>query len=179
MRIFTLSLLCLLLSIRGQSFPVHSVTPDAATTSTISLEDIRDLKNKELGKKLGRRLSLRESLTFSLIRGKLKRAAKKAKKHGKGMQETTVADVGMYSFFGGALAAGIASAISAPALLYVALLGCLLAVILGAIGMKKFKANNPDKYRIAKTAFWLGLSTMLVAILGLMLISIIFSNLFN
>lgn len=178
MRIFLLSLLGLIMAFQIRATPIKSTSQTEVSSNTITLEDIRDLKNKDLRKKLGRRLSLKESIAFSILRGKLKRIEKKKRAASEGV---TVADISAISSGIGLLGFILAVALSptSGALTIIGFFGSLIGLILGAIGKSEFKEGNPKKLRLAKFGFISGLIVVSLYVIFMAIALVAFANLFK
>ena len=70
--------LCFTLSVQAAIHPGNAVAEP--TTTALTLDDIRDLSQKELTEKMGRRLSFKEAIAVRIVRGKLRRADRRAQK---------------------------------------------------------------------------------------------------
>lgn len=181
MRILLLSLFGLIMAFQIQATPIKSTGQSEVSSNTITLEDIRDLKNKDLRKKLGRRLSLKESIAFSILRGKLKRMEKKAKKQAADSEGFTIADGSVISSGIGLLGLILAIVLSptSVALVVIGFVGSLLGLILGAAGKSAFRDTNPKKFRLANLGFISGLVVVCLYAIVFIAALLAFSDLFS
>lgn len=165
MRILIL-LLTLTLGFQARAVPVTTTVPASETSTGLTLEDIRDLNNKELRKKFNRKLTFKESIAFRILRGKLKRAQKRAANKKTAANGFTVAEAGLFSSTVGLIGVVLATfAVSGVGGIWIlGLIGLILGIVLGAIGKQRFKASDPKKYNMSNLAFWLGTISIIVLV---------------
>ncbi len=131
--------------------------PPERQTSINLLED----NNKTISAKLGHKLSFKEKIGFSLLRGKLKKAErKKAKGQEYGRDGLPIAS----------LILGILSILGFGLFLFPA----LLAVIFGAVSLKRNRYVDPPRYNMAIWGIVLGGISLLLTLTIVYLLILIF-----
>ncbi|MEM8586168.1 MAG: hypothetical protein AAGF87_17980 [Bacteroidota bacterium] len=153
------------------------------TEPMLTLDDIRTLRNREIGEKLGRRLSLGESIALGIIRGKMKRqerrearrARRNARRAERGLpplseevdKSTSWLALGSLVLF--LLTSLIGLSIGAAGLGLLNLVSLIGMLVFGGQGRRIYRGVDEGAFGRSSFAFWTG-----IVVVGLVAFAFLF-----